>query len=393
MGTTASVQPKYVLVISGINCYALNAAIAEYAKNHGWHLNTSFIMHGSIPWGWDGDGVISQLGKDPDHSRFVQSIDCPVVDMDLWQENLGLTRVLPDNQEIGRIAASYFVENQFHHFATYSWSARGESRTSEQRTQAFEQCLKEYGHECEHLFWGEKRGEQDDTASNRLAWLGIRLKDLPKPLAVFAPNDERGAEVLRACHTTSLMVPEQVSILGAENIRLICESLPVPLSSIDIDMNRWGYEAASMLDRLMDGEAAPSGPVIIPPIGVVMRKSSEMIAIDDSHVVRAIRYIWTHYADQINVPQIVEASGASRRYLETKFREHLGRSILDELIRFRLDLVCEQLERTDVPVGKICFDCGFGTKQQMFLFFKRRFQITPLQYRDQFRSKRVRSRP
>jgi LacI family transcriptional regulator len=54
-----------------------------------------------------------------------------------------------------------------------------------------------------------------------------------------------------------MRVPEQVAVIGADNDQLICAIASPPLTSVIIDDEKRGYEAAAMLDRLMQGEEIP----------------------------------------------------------------------------------------------------------------------------------------
>src|SRR5439155_11720978 len=145
------------------------------------------------------------------------------------------------------------------------------------------------GHACHTYARPEPGGgltweqEQDDVAR----WLAA----LPHPVGVLACNDVRGLQVLDSCRRIGLPVPERVAVLGVDNDVTLCELSDPPLSSIDQDLERIGYEAAALLDRLMNGEPPPPGPVLVEPLGVVSRRSTDAVAIDDPAVADALRLL------------------------------------------------------------------------------------------------------
>jgi len=163
--------------------------------------------------------------------------------------------------------------------------------------------------------------------------LGAWLADRPRPLAVLAANDETGEAVVGHCRARGLAVPEEVAVVGVDNDDVRCELAAVPLSSVALGTRRIGYEAAAVLDRLMAGGPPPPGPVLIEPTGVVERRSSDAVAVDDPDVAAAVRFIAARAAEPIDVEDVARAVAVGRRALERRFRAALGRSPHDEIQR------------------------------------------------------------
>ena len=140
-------------------------------------------------------------------------------------------------------------------------------------------------------------------------------------------------------------MPEQVAVIGADNDEPICQISFPPLSSVIINDDQRGYQAAAVLDRLMRGEPPPAEPIYIEPAGVVGRASTDILAIDDDAVVRALRFVRDHACDGIGVDDVVRQVPLSRSVLERKFRKAVRRSINNEIVRVRLNravqLLCE----------------------------------------------------
>ncbi len=374
---------RRVLVVPGMNYPALNRGILRYAREQHWMLDTRMMLHDLVPKGWTGDGVICQLGRNLSHRKLAAGFDGPVVDMDLHQEHLGLPRVLPDNHAIGEMAARYFVGRGFVNFATFCRSKRGEFPFGRGREAGFAKTLAEFGYECESLYWGDV-APKNATWEQQCDGIAAMLADLPRPLAVFATDDERAADVLDACIRAGIRVPDEIAILGAGNVELVCEYQAIGISSVDIHMETWGYRAAQLLDELIDGRKPPKRPILIKPGGVVSRRSSDTTAINQPIVRAGAMHIWENFRDpMLTIEAIASAAIVSRRRMEMLFREHLGRSIHDELIHQRLDYACALLRTTDENLDAVAEQSGFGNLRTFHRIFQRTFDCTPGKWRTQ----------
>jgi LacI family transcriptional regulator len=213
-------------------------------------------------------------------------------------------------------------------------------------------------------------------------WLTKKLKKLPKPLAVATEFDDRGAEILQACENAGLKVPEEVAVLGADNDELICDFAPVALSSVDTDVERQGYEAAALLDRMMNGEAAPKKATQIPPLGVVIRKSSDMLGVQHPHVATALNLIWNHYQEPVTTEQLCKGIPMSYRRLHDAFVKHIGRTMAEELRRCRIEHAQRLLVEPDLYIMEdIAERSGFSSAGQMARVFAHFVGTSPSQYR------------
>ncbi len=207
------------------------------------------------------------------------------------------------------------------------------------------------------------------------------LSALPKPLAVTAENDDLAAEVIFASQEEHLLVPEQVAVLGVMNDELRCNFTTVPLSSIDDNAEGMGFTAAELLDKLMAGEKIPQGLTRVPPIGVVTRQSTDILAIENTDVAMALKTIWTRYRDPINVEEVAAGVPISYRRLHDLFVEHVGRSMSDEIARLRVEHAARQLAETDKKVHSIAVESGFPDANRMVKVFRRIKGMTPGQFR------------
>jgi len=198
---------------------------------------------------------------------------------------------------------------------------------------------------------------------------------------LMACNDICGREVLQACAAAGLRVPDDVAVVGVDNDELMCELSNPPLSSIALDVEKAGYEAARLLDSLMSGHLLKERIVQVEPVYVVTRQSSEIMAPDDPCVASALQFIKTHAGQPIGVQHVIDQTGVSRRTLERRFARALGRSINSEITRYRLERAKRLLLETDLPSFRVAKGAGFGTVKTFNRVFRRETGVSPKRFR------------
>jgi LacI family transcriptional regulator len=200
-------------------------------------------------------------------------------------------------------------------------------------------------------------------------------------------TSDRGREVLYACRALGLLVPEQVAVMGGDEDSLLCETCNPPLSGVALTSERIGYEAAALLDRLLHGEARPAEPTLIEPTRVVVRQSTDTLAITDPDLAQAIAFIRVHAATAIRVSDVLRAVAVSRSWLERRFQESLGRSPAEEIRRVRLDRAKQLLAETEMPVPQVAVAAGFGSREYLAYAFKQVTGLTPREFRHRVRGR------
>ena len=375
-----NLQPHVLLALATYD-YRLHRGIARYAGQHAWHLNADMCFSGHCPVHWTGNGILVVLDHREDLAALVRSAPVPVVDLSLKRPDIVVPRVIGDHYRIGVLAAEHLLEAQFSQFAFYSTDSHP---PSELRWSGFADTLRAEGHPP--LKWLRPAASPlaDDPWPDKCQWLIQHLDALHKPAAVFAFCDADAAHVLDACLAARIVVPEEVAILGVDNIDLICETQSIPLSSVRHDLERIGYEAAALLDQLMQGKPAPAEPVLIPPCGLVVRRSTDVLALPHAACRRALKFLRTNFAGNIGVIDVARASGLPRRTLEKAFRDHLGRSIGRELSRIRLAKVKELLLQTQLPIVEVAVRTGYRTPQYLNFAFFKATGLTPGRFRDTY---------
>jgi LacI family transcriptional regulator len=201
------------------------------------------------------------------------------------------------------------------------------------------------------------------------------------PAAIMATTDDVAIFFMQICETLGVEVPRQVSVLGVNNIPLICEMFTPTLSSIQRNGEDIGIEAAKLLHRLMNGENLDYQSIKIPPVSVIQRASTSFMYSDNIEVDEAMRYIHNHANQPIAVPDVVNAVNITRRTLENRFRKHLNSSIYDKIRLAHVKYACNMLIETNIAVSRIAHESGFNDKGRLYSSFNKLMKMTPEQYR------------
>jgi len=329
---------------------------------------------------WNGDGIIAAVGET--EAQSLAKLGIPVVDVVGLFHRDDVPLVHTNDVQVGRLGAEHLVARGFRNFGfvqyPHFWS-------SDRRT-GFEQVVAASGHQVaiyDLPFPSDATGGPDIWEQQQRA-LVEWIRGLPKPVGVMTSTDLMGQQFLEACQRAGVIVPEQVAVIGADNDELICNLCFPPLSSVIINDAQRGYQAAAVLDQMMNGHPPPRQPVYIEPSGVMSRASTDILAIDDPMLAAAVRLIRDHACDPIGAEQVVAAVPVSRRVLERRFQKVMGRSINDELVRVRLNRAIELLCETELELKAIAHKAGFGSASYMGAVFRQKLAATPGSYRARF---------
>lgn len=322
------------------------------------------------------DGVIAYLWE-RELTAMVSAIGCPVVNYSGAIADSGMPQVRCDSEAAGRMAAEYFLDRGFAHFA---FVGDGRTAYSEERQRGFAQRLQRQGLTAAVLQFSRSAYPTVIESSARdHSRLDPWLAGLPRPLALFAANDAVGWEIAERAARGGLRVPEDIAVLGMDNTALCLLARP-PLSSIENPVERVGYEAAAMLGRLMRGERGAL-QVQVPPSGVVTRHSTDILAVSDPNLAKALRFVAQRYADDISVTDMARAAGLSRRTLEKRFSAVFGRTPAEEIRRVRVERARAMLIGTGQPIDDVAERCGFSGRRWMSAVFLQTLRVTPARYR------------
>lgn len=373
-----STPPRpHVLMALAYYDHQLHRGVVRYAREAGWSLDTSMAHYGVLPEHWQGDGVLTLLlPHREDVLEFARQQTVPVVGLSLDVEEIRVPRVCLDNERIGQLAAEHLLQRGFKNFAFYKFSGICDVRG---REAGFRETVEKAGGRYLPLDWNA--ASHDDSHQGWFEWLKRQLRQMPLPMAIMAQSDNRAAQLINACEAAGLVIPDEIAVVGVDNDEYACEFASVPISSVDSGRESLAYEGASLLGRLMQGEPAPDSTLAIEPRSVVVRKSSDILAVPHKAVARALSFIWEHFRDRIGVDDVVAQSHMSRCGLYRAFEKHVGRSIGEELARKRVEYAKNLLAESDEKLHRIARLSGFTGGEHFSRAFTRLVGATPSDYR------------
>jgi len=371
---------RHILIVLSTTHHGFLRGIARYAREHHWHINTVMAYTGKVPEKWSGDGVISHCGFSDDLADQVNFLGLPTVELTSVNQRVKAARIDTDYAAFGSAAAEYFLKRRFKRFAV---APLAEDRLNRQRMQGFMDRVKEAGYptiQFPPLI--ADIGSANIDWPQRLASIHEQLRNIPKPLAVFAYNDAVGVDIVSACQEAGLLIPEQVAVMGVDNDELLCEASLVPLSSVRFDLAELAYQGAAFLDAIMAGRCREQHRLVAAGSGIVTRRSSDIVAADNLHVAKACMYIMSHIADsQLSVKAVVAHAGIGERGLLKAFVKHTGRSVQEEIALLRNEKVGELLRTTKLSTKQIAAATGFSSGNYLARSFRHRQGMSPGQYR------------
>ena len=376
------------LLLETSNAYSrglLDGIIGFVQRHGGWSVYLPEQERGADPpdWlrRWKGDGIIARI-ENHSIARAVRATRLPVVDVSAGRFLDEIPWLETDDQKIAALAAEHLIERGFRNLAFcgdpgFKWSTL--------RERQFALSVEAAG---ANYFLHQSVARNDPNYSwNRdrrslINW----LKKLPRPVGVMACYDIKAQQLLAICRDEEIAVPDAVAVIGVDNDRRLCELCDPPLSSVVPNSWKAGFEAASLLHRMMSGENVGNEPRLIPPLGVQTRQSTDVLAIDDPDIVAALRLIRTNACDGINVQKILKQIPMSRRVFENRFQKLIGRSPHAEILRLRIERCRQLLSETDLPLTEIAQAAGFPHAEYLSVTFKREVGETPREFRSNHRS-------
>ena len=380
--------PKVALLVETARGFGrdLLHGIARYARLHGpWSFHiTPGDYKQAVPKmkQWGGTGIIARIPDDRVAQAVIEA-NVPTIAIGLTDEQMQaghplakFSEISSDAKEVSRQAADHLLDRRFSRFAYVGSEDRGWSK---RRQVIFEQHLAERG--FRPYVYQQPRRPRDRVWEREQEFLADWISELPTPIGLFACDDDRGREVLEACRLAGMHVPEDVAVIGVDNDAVFCELSNPPLSSVALNAETAGYRAAALLDVMMRGRIQRPQRIVVEALGVVTRRSTDVVAVEDEDIAAALRFIQREQGRGITVESVVQESAVSRRKLEKRFTETIGRTILEEIQLVRLERAKRLLVETTYPISKIAELAGFGSAGYFIQFFQKRVGKTPRRYR------------
>jgi len=372
---------KVALLIETSNSYArgiLHGIIGYVREHHPWSLSLSEFSRGASPpaWlrRWNGHGVIARI-ENKILARAMAGFRVPVVDLSSARKMASPPWIKTNDITIARFAFEHLSERGFKSFGYcgddgFKWSI--------ERSKQFENLCRQAGRSCSlYRPLARRITDMEAEIENIAKW----VDKLSKPVGIMASYDFRGRQVLAACQRRGVVVPDEAAVIGVDNDELLCDLSDPSLSSVIPDTYRTGYEAAALLDRMMNGEVVAPKAHLIDPLGVATRQSTDTLAIEDKRIVAVVRYIRERACEGIGVKDILHAMPQSRRLLESRFKKLIGRTVHDEITRVQINRVKLLLTESSLSLEEIAERTGFAHVEYLSVVFHKKVGQPPGRYR------------
>jgi LacI family transcriptional regulator len=376
---------KVALLIETSNRYGrdLLYGVRDWIQQRGerWSIRfTEQSRHAPIPnWltDWQGDGIIARVDS-PQIATSLKKTRLPVVDVSADRAKSAFPRVSIDNEAVTRLAVEHLKDKGIRHIAyigdrRFMWAR--------QRENEFRRLMKRGGQPL--TIYKNRVAEKAGAGSDsELQGIVRWLKNLPRPVGIFACNDNRALQVLEACQQSDFGVPDEVAVIGVDDDEVLCQLCHPPLTSVLPNARLTGHEAAAMLSRMMHGERLATQTRQVEPIRVVERQSTDATALNDPKIAAAVRFINEHACEGIDVSDVLRAVPVSRTLFDSRFKALLGHSPHVHIVAKRVERAKQLLIDNDVAITVIAELAGFSSASYMSTVFRRETDLTPLAYRN-----------
>jgi LacI family transcriptional regulator len=321
------------------------------------------------------DGIVAYAAN-PAQIEALLPPEIPAVVLPIEEKVPGRCSIVEEDHTVGRMAAEHFLDRGFTRFAFCGFDHMYWSRV---RQEGFLRRLAAAGFDA-HLY-------EPPRPSANLAWeaeqtfMAKWLRALPKPIGLMVCNDDRAQQVIEANKAAGTRIPDEIAVLGVDNDDIICALTHPPLSSIALNFEEAGYEAAAQLDRQMKGRKCSTAEILLRPTHIHTRQSTDVLAVEDPAVAEALRFIRIHAGEVLSVQDVLDAASTSRRLLERRFRRAVGAGIYQQIQHAHVERACRMLLETNWSVAEVAARCGFSNPVHFSVAFKRRMHLTPEQHR------------
>jgi LacI family transcriptional regulator len=380
-------MPRVIFLTDLSEEYAksLLKGIVRYSKEHPhWVLckmpfsyRVEHEVEGVLEWAkaWKADGIIAQFYNTDRVSIFKEN-GIVAIAQDFKSRFTEIPNITGAYRLTGQMGADYFIRKGFKNFAFYGfkdivWSSeRCEGFLDELCKNKLEKNFYEYQNtDIKELWYYE--------SAPLVAW----LKMLPKPVAMMVCDDNQGQHIAQICKQCGIKIPEEIALLGVDNDEAVCTLSDPPLSSINQAVEKGGYEAANLMDRMTQHPDMPGRDVVVYPTHIVTRQSTDIFATNDKYISAVLKYIHQNTDKKLNIEQIICMAPFSRRLLENRFKQEIGMPVYSYIINLRIEKFAHKLVETDAPIVEITNEMGFSDYKNIARLFKKVKGCTPSEYR------------
>lgn len=366
-------------LMKGINTYSKEAGPWIFCRMPLFHRETEGI-DGILKWAveWGADGIIGQLYNDKEIEKFVRA-GIAVIAQDFKERFNEIPNITGAYCETGQLGADYFLKKGFVNFAFYGFSDIVWSR---ERSEGFEDRVKSAGHGV-HYF-EHKKARSSELWYYKPSSLSRWLKSLPKPIGLMTCDDNQGQHITEACRHVGIRIPEEVAVLGVDNDEMVCDLSDPPLSSIALDVEKGGYDAAKLMEHMIRNGILEYHDIVVKPTQVITRHSTDIYATNDNHIASSLKFIHQNIDKNLHVDEVVKQVPLSRRALEKRFLEITGYPVYKYIFNLRIEKFTQKLLDTDMSVFEIALDMGLSDSKNIARQFRQVKGCSPSVYRNKY---------
>jgi len=327
------------------------------------------------------DGIISTIGQIP--QRIIE-MGLPVIDAGGYETAPGWPEVVCEDEKIGKMAAEHLLSLGLNNFAYFGFE---DLKWSQRRGRGFADTISKAGFKaeiCQQVITEVLAHKH--TVKEELLRL---VNSLPKPIGIMACNDGYSKLIVDACNISKIRIPDEVAVIGVDNDTFICELCHPQISSISINTEKAGFEAARLLSKLMENQNVDSKVISAKATHVVIRKSTDIIAVADPDISKAICFIRENTRKNLQVTDVLNFVTLSRRTLERKFRTAAGHTVLEEIKRSRIQQIKKFLVETDLSISQVAYEFGFNNSENLSRYFRKSEKMSPTQFMKQYRLRKA----
>lgn len=341
------------------------------------HYKNKIGIEGVVRWAkeWGVDAVIGTFDITDNLSLF-RDEGIIVVAQDYKTRFKTVPNLTSDYRKTGRMAAEFYMDRGFSNFGFFGLT---DVCWSDERRDGFKETVVSSGPNVsfhEYIMKEEEHRWFYDKDS-LVKW----LHDLPKPIGILACDDNQGNNLIEACHSAGIEVPEEISIIGVDNDNLLCDISVPTLSSIQIDIEQGGFMAAKMIDALVHNPDMDCRDIVMKPIRIIERVSTASFAKSDPEIQKAIRFIHQNKYRKISVQDVMGEVALSRRLLERRFKSVTGKAVYQYISELRLKAFADMLQESTEPVVNIALHLGETDVKSISKRFKAVYGYTPNEWR------------
>ena len=361
--------------------------ITRYSKDHGpWtfckmptYYRETIGIDGILKWAkeWEANGIIGQFYNGEEVAKFTKA-KIPVIAQDFKERFTDIPNITGAYRQTGALGADYFLKKGFKNFAFYGF---GNIVWSRERAEGFEERIQEAGFDVHYYEHKDARGI--DLWYYKPSALSDWLKSLPKPIALMACDDNQGHHITEAARHAGIRIPDELAVLGVDNDEMICDLSDPPLSSIELDSEKSGYEAARLMEQMIEDDVCYADDIVVNATQVITRHSTDIFASKDKYIVSALKYIHGNLDKNLKVDQVLKEVPLSRRSLEKRFIMTTGYPVYEYIYNQRIEKFTQKLLETDMTIFEIALDLGLSDSKNIARQFKQIKGVTPMEYRKQ----------